>query len=190
MRVCMGALTETRRGRRACGRGRRQGRAPQTGPAPRGSGFKSREGGCWRLEQMLAAPATLPAPARGLGAAMALRAGGSWWFGGVLLFALLAAGTASLSWDLPEPRSRASKIRVHSRGNLWATGHFMGKKSLEAPSPSLLGTAPDVSLKDQRLQLSHELFRILLLKKALGTSPGSPAPHTQYRRLLVQMLQK
>lgn len=55
----------------------------------------------------------------------------------------------------------------------------MGKKSLEPPSPSLLGTAPDISLRDQRLQLSHELFRILLLKKALGMSSGGPAPHTQ-----------
>lgn len=62
----------------------------------------------------------------GLGTAMALRAGGSWWLSGVLLFALLVAGTASLSWDLPEPRSRASKIRVHSRGNLWATGKSLG----------------------------------------------------------------
>lgn len=60
----------------------------------------------------------------------------------------------------------------------------MGKKSLEPPSPSLLGTAPDISLRDQRLQLSHELFRILLLKKALGISPGGPASHTQVSQAL------
>lgn len=64
---------------------------------------------------------------------MTLRAGGARLFGGLLLFALLAASTAPLGWDLPEPRSRAGKIRVHPRGNLWATGHFMmgflGKKS-------------------------------------------------------------
>ncbi|XP_006769673.1 PREDICTED: neuromedin-B, partial [Myotis davidii] len=76
-----------------------------------------------------------------------------------------------LSWGLREPRSRAGKIRVHPRGNLWATGHFMGKKSLAPPSSSLLETGPHAS-------------------KALGMSPGGPAPHTQYRRLLVQMLQK
>uniref|UniRef100_A0A2K5TS42 Signal peptidase complex catalytic subunit SEC11 n=1 Tax=Macaca fascicularis TaxID=9541 RepID=A0A2K5TS42_MACFA len=80
-------------------------------------------------------------------------------------------------WDLPEPRNRAGKIRVHPRGNLWATGHFMGKKSLEPPSPSPLGTAPHTSLRDQRLQLSHDLLRILLLKKALGVSLSHPAPH-------------
>ncbi|XP_047593980.1 neuromedin-B isoform X3 [Lutra lutra] len=52
---------------------------------------------------------------------MTLQAGGSRLFGGLLLFALLAAGAAPLSWDPPEPRIRASKIRVHPRGNLWAT---------------------------------------------------------------------
>ncbi|PNI13819.1 NMB isoform 2 [Pan troglodytes] len=121
---------------------------------------------------------------------MARRAGGARMFGSLLLFALLAAGVAPLSWDLPEPRSRASKIRVHSRGNLWATGHFMGKKSLDPSSPSPLGTAPHTSLRDQRLQLSHDLLGILLLKKALGVSLSRPAPQIQYRRLLVQILQK
>ncbi|XP_004398326.1 PREDICTED: neuromedin-B isoform 1 [Odobenus rosmarus divergens] len=110
---------------------------------------------------------------------MTLRAGGARLLAGLLLFALLAAGAAPLSWDPPEPRSRASKIRVHPRGNLWATGHFMGKKSLETPSPFLLGTAPHISLRDQRLQLSHDLPRILLLKKVLGMSLNGPAPHPQ-----------
>ncbi|XP_012362824.1 neuromedin-B isoform X1 [Nomascus leucogenys] len=110
---------------------------------------------------------------------MARRAGGARLFSSLLLFALLAAGVAPLSWDLPEPRSRAGKIRVHPRGNLWATGHFMGKKSLEPPSPSPLGTAPHTSLRDQRLQLSHDLLGILLLKKALGVSLSRPAPHIQ-----------
>ncbi|XP_055133341.2 neuromedin-B isoform X2 [Symphalangus syndactylus] len=110
---------------------------------------------------------------------MARRAGGARLFSSLLLFALLAAGVAPLSWDLLEPRSRAGKIRVHPRGNLWATGHFMGKKSLEPPSPSPLGTAPHTSLTDQRLQLSHDLLGILLLKKALGVSLSRPAPHIQ-----------
>ncbi|XP_006885270.1 PREDICTED: neuromedin-B [Elephantulus edwardii] len=110
---------------------------------------------------------------------MARRAGGAQLLGGLLLFALLAAGAAPLSWDLLEPRGRATKIRVHPRGNLWATGHFMGKKSLEPPTPSPLGTAPHISLRDQRLQLSHDLLRIFLLKKALGMNPGSPGAHAQ-----------
>ncbi|XP_008057715.1 neuromedin-B isoform X2 [Carlito syrichta] len=121
---------------------------------------------------------------------MSRRAGGARLLRGLLLFALLAAGVAQLSWDPPEPRSRASRIRVHPRGNLWATGHFMGKKSLEPPSPSLLGTAPHTSLRDPGLRLSHDLLRILLLKKALGMRLSRLAPYTQYRRLLVQILQE
>ncbi|XP_010619416.1 neuromedin-B isoform X2 [Fukomys damarensis] len=121
---------------------------------------------------------------------MAWRLGGTWLLGGCLLWALLASSVAPLTWDLPEPRSRAGKIRVHPRGNLWATGHFMGKKSLEPLSPSLLGTTPHTSLRDQQLQLSHDLLRSLLLRRALGMSLGSPAPHTQYRRLLVHTAQK
>lgn len=55
----------------------------------------------------------------------------------------------------------------------------MGKKSVEPPGSSLLETAPHASLGDQRLQLSHDLLRILLLKRALGMSPMGPAPSTQ-----------
>lgn len=52
----------------------------------------------------------------------------------------------------------------------------MGKKSLEPPSLSLVGTAPPNTQRDQRLQLSHDLLRILLLKKALGMNLSGPAP--------------
>ncbi|XP_051004769.1 neuromedin-B [Acomys russatus] len=110
---------------------------------------------------------------------MTRQARGSWLLRGVLLFALFAAGVAPFNWDLPEPRSRASKIRVHPRGNLWATGHFMGKKSLEPPSLSLVGTASPNTQRDQRLQLSHDLLRLLLLKKALGMNLGGPAAPVQ-----------
>lgn len=83
---------------------------------------------------------------------MALRAGGARWLGGVLLFALLAASAASLSWDLREPRSRAGKIRVHPRGNLWATGESLGPgqapltSTLSSPFPSLAAPQPQTSV--------------------------------------------
>uniref|UniRef100_A0A8C6V208 Neuromedin Bb n=1 Tax=Neogobius melanostomus TaxID=47308 RepID=A0A8C6V208_9GOBI len=38
--------------------------------------------------------------------------------------------TASVSFDLTELRNKVAKIKVNPRGNLWATGHFMGKKSV------------------------------------------------------------
>lgn len=55
----------------------------------------------------------------------------------------------------------------------------MGKKSLEPPSLSLMGTAPPNTQRDQRLQLSHDLLRILLLKKALGMNPSGLASPIQ-----------
>ncbi|XP_006229507.1 neuromedin-B isoform X1 [Rattus norvegicus] len=110
---------------------------------------------------------------------MTRQAGSTWLLRGLLLFALFVSGITPFSWDLPEPRSRASKIRVHPRGNLWATGHFMGKKSLEPPSLSLVGTAPPITQREQRLQLSHDLLRILLLQKALGMNLSGPAPPIQ-----------
>ncbi|XP_050652060.1 neuromedin-B isoform X2 [Macaca thibetana thibetana] len=57
---------------------------------------------------------------------MARQVGGARLLSSLLLFALLAADVAPLSWDLPEPRNRAGKIRVHQRGNLWATGKAEG----------------------------------------------------------------
>ncbi|EGW10433.1 Neuromedin-B [Cricetulus griseus] len=53
---------------------------------------------------------------------MTRQAGGSRLLCSLLLFVLFTAGVAPFNWDLPEPRNRASKIRVHPRGNLWATG--------------------------------------------------------------------
>ncbi|KAF7660963.1 hypothetical protein LDENG_00270810 [Lucifuga dentata] len=38
--------------------------------------------------------------------------------------------TSSMTLDLTELRNKISKIKVNPRGNLWATGHFMGKKSV------------------------------------------------------------
>ncbi|XP_055970266.1 neuromedin-B isoform X1 [Sorex fumeus] len=97
-----------------------------------------------------------------------------------LLLTLLVASAAPLSWDPPEPSGRAaSKIRVHPRGNLWATGHFMGKKSLEPPNPSPLESTPQISPRDRQLQLSPDLLRILFLKRALGLGHGNPAPSPQ-----------
>ncbi|XP_068597978.1 neuromedin Bb [Brachionichthys hirsutus] len=38
--------------------------------------------------------------------------------------------TAAVSFDLTELRNKVAKIKLNPRGNLWATGHLMGKKSV------------------------------------------------------------
>ncbi|XP_039991027.1 neuromedin Bb [Xiphias gladius] len=53
--------------------------------------------------------------------------------------------TAAVSFDLTELRNKVAKIKVNPRGNLWATGHFMGKKSvMDTPLlPSAEGQGAD-----------------------------------------------
>uniref|UniRef100_A0A671XJZ8 Neuromedin Ba n=1 Tax=Sparus aurata TaxID=8175 RepID=A0A671XJZ8_SPAAU len=46
------------------------------------------------------------------------------------IFISYIAVTSSMTLDLTELRNKISKIKVNPRGNLWATGHFMGKKSV------------------------------------------------------------
>ncbi|KAK9516693.1 hypothetical protein VZT92_024611 [Zoarces viviparus] len=43
---------------------------------------------------------------------------------------LYIAMTSSMSLDLTELRNNVAKMNMTPRGNLWATGHFMGKKSV------------------------------------------------------------
>ncbi|XP_037553469.1 neuromedin Bb [Nematolebias whitei] len=58
----------------------------------------------------------------------------------LVLFSFMSL-TAAVSFDLTELRNKVAKIKVNPRGNLWATGHFMGKKSvMDAP---LLPSAED-----------------------------------------------
>uniref|UniRef100_A0A8C2X996 Uncharacterized protein n=1 Tax=Cyclopterus lumpus TaxID=8103 RepID=A0A8C2X996_CYCLU len=40
------------------------------------------------------------------------------------------AMTSSMTLDLTERRNEVSKIKLNPKWNLWATGHFMGKKSV------------------------------------------------------------
>ncbi|KAF7649096.1 hypothetical protein LDENG_00147440 [Lucifuga dentata] len=47
----------------------------------------------------------------------------------LVLFSFISF-TAAVSFDLTELRNKVAKIKVNPRGNLWASGHFMGKKSV------------------------------------------------------------
>ncbi|XP_006779928.1 neuromedin Bb [Neolamprologus brichardi] len=49
---------------------------------------------------------------------------------GLFTYLVLFSFTAAVSFDLTELRNKVAKIKVNPRGNLWATGHFMGKKSV------------------------------------------------------------
>ncbi|XP_040059665.1 neuromedin Bb [Gasterosteus aculeatus] len=76
--------------------------------------------------------------------------------------------TGSVSLDLAELRNKVAKIKVNPRGNLWATGHFMGKKSvMDAPLlPPAQGPADDDALElslpveqSALLELFHHFLR-------------------------------
>ncbi|XP_023153379.1 neuromedin Bb [Amphiprion ocellaris] len=58
----------------------------------------------------------------------------------LVLFSVMTF-TSAVSFDLTELRNKVAKIKVNPRGNLWATGHFMGKKSVM--DTTLLPSAED-----------------------------------------------
>ncbi|NXV06092.1 NMB protein, partial [Cettia cetti] len=84
--------------------------------------------------------------------------------------------------DFAEHRSQAAKIKVNPRGNLWATGHFMGKKSvtgsphLDAPEepavPMVFGPSLRALLEDMMELLTRELLKILLQERLLDENQG------------------
>ncbi|NXU59513.1 NMB protein, partial [Turnix velox] len=82
--------------------------------------------------------------------------------------------------DFAEHRSQAAKIKVNPRGNLWATGHFMGKKSvagsphLESPEEPgvVFGPSLRALLEDMVELLTRELLKILLQERLLDENQG------------------
>ncbi|XP_069030197.1 neuromedin Bb [Embiotoca jacksoni] len=71
----------------------------------------------------------------------------------LVLFSFMSFTTA-VSFDLTELRNKVAKIKVNPRGNLWATGHFMGKKSvMDAP---LLPSTEDQGVNGLEVSLPAE----------------------------------
>ncbi|KAJ8417341.1 hypothetical protein AAFF_G00285680 [Aldrovandia affinis] len=70
-----------------------------------------------------------------------------------LLFSYISV-TTSVSIDLTELRNKVAKIKVNPRGNLWATGHFMGKKSVV--DSSLLGSPGEPAMNAVQVALNSE----------------------------------
>ncbi|XP_040458367.1 neuromedin-B isoform X2 [Falco naumanni] len=98
---------------------------------------------------------------------------------------LLLCGAAlgpAVRLDLAEHRNQVAKIKVNPRGSLWATGHFMGKKSvtgsphLESPVepavPLAFGPSLRALLEDMMELLTRELLKILLQERLLDENQG------------------
>uniref|UniRef100_A0A8C9F0C0 Neuromedin B n=1 Tax=Pavo cristatus TaxID=9049 RepID=A0A8C9F0C0_PAVCR len=100
----------------------------------------------------------------------------------LLLLLCGAAVGPAVHLDFAEHRSQAAKIKVNPRGNLWATGHFMGKKSvpgtphLDAPGQPAVPMAFSPSLRalleDVVELLTRELLKILLQERLLDENQG------------------
>uniref|UniRef100_A0A3Q3JHI2 Neuromedin Bb n=1 Tax=Monopterus albus TaxID=43700 RepID=A0A3Q3JHI2_MONAL len=79
--------------------------------------------------------------------------------------------TSSKTRDITELRNKVSKNKVNSRGNLWATGHFMGKKSVVDRSfmeSTSEGTLTEVRSGGHRQEdLQAALIQVLQVKLTL-----------------------
>ncbi|MBN3314099.1 NMB protein, partial [Atractosteus spatula] len=120
---------------------------------------------------------------------------------GVLTYLLLfsyVSLTTSVSLDLTELRNKVAKIKVNPRGNLWATGHFMGKKSVldsplleppDVPAVSSIRVAlnPE-SAQDMRELITQEVLKIAL-QTQLQDSRGRTDSNDQETGLLMKILE-
>ncbi|KAL6106773.1 nmb [Pungitius sinensis] len=95
--------------------------------------------------------------------------------------------TSSMTLDLTELGKKVSKTKMTPKGNLWATGHFMGKKSV-VDSSLMKSAFEDVEIPTGRAVSLHRvgdlqtlLFQILKTaqqtqqKHALNVGEGHPA---------------
>ncbi|XP_056622413.1 neuromedin Ba [Triplophysa dalaica] len=121
-----------------------------------------------------------------------------------LLFAFIMLSNVSLSTsvslDLTELRNKVSKIKVHPRGNLWATGHFMGKKSISnsqlqetsLSSESMRNieqqsVSPDGETEDLRELITQEVLKVAL-KAKLQDRKGTQDAYNQDSDFLMKLL--
>ncbi|KAG8012648.1 Protein KTI12-like protein [Nibea albiflora] len=97
------------------------------------------------------------------------------------------AMTSSMTLDLTELRNKVSKIKVNPRGNLWATGHFMGKKSV-VDSSFLESAFEDVNVPTE-VRVVSPLYRVEDLQ-ALLTEMLKSAQLTQRKQGLDMKVNK
>ncbi|XP_034288449.1 neuromedin-B [Pantherophis guttatus] len=119
--------------------------------------------------------------------------------GGVAFLILFSALAVS-----PSPaEKRNGPIRL--RENLWATGHFMGKKSPLSPillrsssleraelnhSPRAFGPSVTSIIDSMKDLLTRELLEILLQQKLLEENQGKQDPEEQEMPTLMKLLSK
>ncbi|XP_074863234.1 neuromedin-B [Carettochelys insculpta] len=117
------------------------------------------------------------------------------------LLLLLACLAAAARPDLAPPRSRAARIKVNPRGNLWATGHFMGKKSiaasplLESPGDAAhnstpLGFSPTLraAVEGVKELLASELLRRLAQGRPIDENWGKSELRSQELGAVLKVL--
>ncbi|XP_030621910.1 neuromedin Ba [Chanos chanos] len=95
--------------------------------------------------------------------------------------------SSSVSLDLTELRNKVSKIKVNPRGNLWATGHFMGKKSivdspvLESPEPKMnsiqASIDPSSDADNLRELITQEVLKVALQAQLQDVQGGDDSPN-------------
>ncbi|XP_036390434.1 neuromedin-B-like [Megalops cyprinoides] len=115
-----------------------------------------------------------------------------------LLFSYISV-TTSVSLDLTELRNKVAKIKVNPRGNLWATGHFMGKKSvvdsalLGAPSEPAMNAVqvalnPEMHAQDLKELISQEVLKIAL-QAQLQVPRGKQDSNDEETALLMKIIE-
>nr|XP_055058746.1 bombesin-like [Misgurnus anguillicaudatus] len=111
----------------------------------------------------------------------------------LVMFSFYVSITSSVSLDLTELRNKVAKIKVNPRGNLWATGHFMGKKSVE--DTEQLPTQENAAMKAIEAALNPQQVEPAdifneILKNALRTHIESQeiSPKDRETALLMKIL--
>ncbi|KAI9544907.1 hypothetical protein NQZ68_040905 [Dissostichus eleginoides] len=114
-----------------------------------------------------------------------------------LVFFSFMTFTVAVSFDLTELRNKVAKIKVNPRGNLWATGHFMGKKSVMDPPllPSVERQGVDaleVSLPAEQstlTELFHQFMRVALQEQVDTQERSTKNPEDVLMKIIESYIQ-
>uniref|UniRef100_A0A3B3WCG5 Neuromedin Bb n=1 Tax=Poecilia mexicana TaxID=48701 RepID=A0A3B3WCG5_9TELE len=97
------------------------------------------------------------------------------------------AMTTSVMLDLTELKNKVSQLKVNPRGNLWATGHFMGKKSVDSSLLESVFENIDVPSEDRDVNPVARVEDVQALITKMLRAAQQTRKHT-LEILLVQLL--